>query len=95
MKKRIEKKKTKNTISTNLDEIKTDLLVEMKEELQKLKNEMLEKEAKLQMLETKQQRADIGSQRFGEGPWTDWISGNEKGYKRSMYVDIRGLSVPR
>lgn len=67
----------------------------LKNKMAALETQVAERDAKLNMIEHKQKTADIGSQRFGMSDWKPWVSGSEKGYHRSCYVDINSMYTPR
>lgn len=72
-----------------------DLLHKLSSKLANLENQIKERDSKLDVLEAKHKNADTGSQKFGVSDWKDWENGSEKGYYRSMYVDIRTIVTPR
>ena len=65
----------------------TNKLAEMEHKLQS-RDEEITKIAKTQ------RNAEVGRQKYGQSDWQKWESGSEKGYFRSIYVDIRSMIEP-
>ncbi len=63
--------------------------------MQLFENQLKEKDAKIDLMEKKQELSGIGSQTYGLSDWKSWQSGSDKGYCRSLYVDIRTMLMPR
>ena len=76
--------------NSNKDSIE-DTLKLLQTEIEVIKHEKEIQEQKLSLLEREQKVARIGEQQYGEGPWNNHVSGKEKGYKRSIYIDINTM----
>ena len=85
----------KNLVKTPAKKKAEDVIEKLSQKLATLENQIHDRDAKLDMLASKDKNSDMGSQRFGVSDWKDWENGAEKGYFRSMYVDIRTLVTPR
>lgn len=58
-------------------------------------DKMMKMEAKLAELEKNQKNSDVGTQKYGYSKWSEWVSGREKGYHRTVYIDIAAMLMPR
>jgi len=84
-------KKTKKLKSEKIDptQQKIDLLAA---KLEVLENEISQKDEKLAKLENAQMTLKMGEDEFGTGQWKKLIRGKEKGYIRSIYIDVEAMA---
>lgn len=72
-----------------------DMIAQLKAEIAELKSKSQETVAKVEILDKTQKKADVGVKEYGVGDWSSHVSGADKGYKRSIYVDMRTTILPR
>ena len=89
------KKKSKPGVLQKVNNSKPSLVKQLAEELNTLKAQVKERDIKLDQIDKTQKNSQIGRQRFGASDWEKWTSGREKGYHRTIYVDINSMSTPR
>ena len=68
---------------------KLDLLAA---KLESLENEISQKDEKLSKLENAQMTLKMGEDEFGTGLWKKLVRGKEKGYIRSIYIDVEAMA---
>ena len=84
-------KKNKKIVKEEIDptQKKIDMLAA---KLEVLEGEISLKDEKLAKLENAQLTLKMGEDEFGTGQWKKLIRGKEKGYIRSIYIDVEAMA---
>lgn len=73
----------------------TSLIHQLSAKIENMENELKASRTQVELVEKNQKKAGIGSQTYGMSDWRPWQSGSEKGYHRTLYVDVSTMIMPR